>query len=193
MAVEQLVQYFGFNLGFVGGIVLGFVAGIVVAVRPHGRDPEYLLAIGRPDAAIGFGGDAGELARRADEGSGLRMKELHVELGGSVADGGEEDMLAVRREAEAVFSSLPRFGESVRRAAGKRDDPQMRILGVVGEGDIDGGESDPARVRRNREVADTLEVHHVLKGEWALLREGGERDEQDGCKETATQHTGLLQ
>ena len=145
MAVEQLVEDFGFDLGFFGGIILGFVAGIVVAVGPDGGEKEHLLAVGRPDAAIGSGGDGGELARRADEGSGFRVKELHVDLGDSVADGGEENVFAVGRKAQAVFGSLPGLGEAMRFAAGQRNDPEMRILGIVGERDIDGGEGDPAR------------------------------------------------
>ena len=66
MAVEQVVEDFGFDLGFFGGFVASPVAGIVMAVGPDGGEEENLLAVGRPDGAIGFGGDAGELARRAE-------------------------------------------------------------------------------------------------------------------------------
>jgi len=96
-------------------------------------------------------------------------------LGDAVADGGVEKHFAVGREARTIFGTLTGIGEAAGFATGEGDDPEMRAPGVVGERDINGGEYEPAGVGRNGEVADTFEVHHVLKGEGALLSAGGNR------------------
>ena len=144
MAVEQVSEDFGLDLGFFGGVIPRLVAGIVVTLRPDGGEEEDLLAVRRPDGAIGFRGKPGELAGRGEEGSSLGMEELHEDLRNSVAHGGEEDLFAIGRKAKAVFGSQARLGEAVRFAAGKRNNPEVRLLGVVGKRDLNGREGNPA-------------------------------------------------
>ena len=69
------------------------------------------------------------------------MKGLDVELRDSVADGGEEKHFAVRRKARTSLGSEAGIGEAVGLATGERDDPEMRLPGVLGERDIGGGEA----------------------------------------------------
>jgi hypothetical protein len=119
------------------------------------------------------------------------MEELHEDLRNSVAHGGEENLFAIGRKAQAIFGSQAGLGEAVRFAAGKRNNPKVRLLGVLGKRDLNGREGNPAAIGREREVSNTLEIHHVLKGEGALLGNGRERDEQDTGNEQTTQHSGL--
>jgi hypothetical protein len=114
------------------------------------------------------------------------VEGLHVNLRDSVANGGEQNAAAIGRPAETVLGSLPWLGEAMRFASGERDDPDVGALGVLCEGDIYGGEGDPMSVRRDGEVSDTLEFHHVFESERALLRKGRAGGEQKYGNEEAT-------
>jgi hypothetical protein len=114
------------------------------------------------------------------------VKGLNVNLRLAIADGGKEHALSVGRKAETILATLPRFGEAVWLATSEGDDPDVRVLGVLGKRDIDGREGDPVSIGRDSEVANTLELHHVFKGERALLSNGGTRGKQEDGDEEAT-------
>jgi hypothetical protein len=107
--------------------------------------------------------------RRADQRSLFGIEVLRPDLRRSVTGDGIEHMLAIGRKAQAILGLAAAFGcQAAGVASGNGNDPQMRLSCVRLERDIDGAERHPLAVGRHREVADTLQLHHVFEGEGAL-------------------------